>query len=210
MMSDLISNFAFIIDWINSAGFLGVISYILIFIFFTIVLFLPAWLMAAIGGYIFGALYGSIIISIAGIIGATMAFLIARYIMRAWVYKRLSSTRYFTALIDGISEKGTWIVFWLRLSSVIPFAPLSYMFGITNVKAKNFILASWIGMLPGTILYVYLGSMAKSINDISKTDHGFSNIFSIVGFVSVSVAVGVIARSARKSLKNISGEKLSE
>ncbi|MGL4498281.1 MAG: TVP38/TMEM64 family protein [Planktothrix sp.] len=150
------------LDWVANLGFWGPVAFIIIYNLATI-LFVPGSLLTLGAGVIFGVVWGSIYVSIGSVIGATFAFLIGRYFARDWVTKKLENYEQFKAIDQAVSQEGWKIVGLTRLSPIFPFNLLNYAFGLTNVSLKDYFLASWIGMLPGTILYVYVGSLIGSL-----------------------------------------------
>lgn len=189
------------LEGINGLGpwgpFLFAIFYILACVFF-----IPASLLTLGAGVIFGVLKGTVIVSISSIIGATAAFAVGRYFARDWVSKRISGNLKFKAIDDRVAEEGWKIVGLTRLSPVFPFNLLNYAYGLTKVSFRDFVLASWIGMLPGTIMYVYIGSLVGDLAGLTSGGGGRSTIewtFYIVGFlatVAVTLYITHIARAA--------------
>jgi uncharacterized membrane protein YdjX (TVP38/TMEM64 family) len=105
---------------------------------------------------------GTVIVSIAATTGAALAFLIARYFARDKMEQKVGSDQRFRQIDLAIGEQGPKLVFLLRLSPLIPFNLSNYFYGLTAVKFRPYVLASWIGMLPGTLLYVYLGVVSPN------------------------------------------------
>lgn len=110
----------------------------------------------------FGLWQGTLLVSLASVSGATAAFLIGRYFARDWVEGRLAAFPKFTAINHAVAHDGWKVVLLTRLSPAFPFVLLNYAYGLTRVSLKDYVLASWIGMLPGTVLFVYLGSLASA------------------------------------------------
>ncbi len=108
-------------------------------------------------GAIYGLLWGTVTVSVASTLGATAAFIVGRTVMRGWIAAKVQGSRKFRAIDEAIGREGFKIVLLTRLSPMFPFVLLNYLFGITKVRFWTCLLASWIGMLPGTIMYVYLG-----------------------------------------------------
>ena len=142
-------------------GIWGIILFVAGYILAT-VLFFPASVLTVGAGFVFGVFLGTVIVSIASTIGAALAFLIARYVARDQIEQKLSSNQKFKKVDRAIGEQGAKLVFLLRLSPLIPFNLSNYFYGLTAVKFWPYVLASWIGMLPGTLLYVYLGAAGKA------------------------------------------------
>jgi uncharacterized membrane protein YdjX (TVP38/TMEM64 family) len=127
------------------------------------VLFLPGSVLTLGAGAVFGLLQGAVIASISATLAATAAFLVGRYLARDWVARRIQGNRQFLAIDEAVAREGWKIVGLMRLSPVFPFNLLNYAFGLTRVSLRDFVLASWIGMMPGTVMYVYLGSVAGDL-----------------------------------------------
>lgn len=147
--------------WVAHLGIWGVLLFILVYIFAT-VLFFPASILTIGAGFIFGVLLGTVVVSIAATAGAALAFLIARYLARDQIERQVANNARFKRIDRAIGERGAKLVFLLRLSPLIPFNFSNYFYGLTAVKFWSYVLASWIGMLPGTLLYVYLGAAGKA------------------------------------------------
>ena len=151
-----------VIEWVRGAGNLGLLVYFL-FYAFGVVLFLPGSLLTLGAGFLYGPLLGTLLVSPASVAGATLAFLVGRFVARDWVSRRIASSPKFAAIDEAIGKRGFYIVFLIRLSPVFPFTLLNYALGLTRVKLRDYVLASFLGMLPGTFLYVYFGSLITSV-----------------------------------------------
>lgn len=147
------------LDGIRSLGPWGPALFVLLYVVAT-VLFLPGSILTLGAGAAFGLVRGVVVVSIAATLGATAAFLVGRYLARDWVAARIERRGSFRALDEAVAREGWKIVGLMRLSPVVPFNLLNYAFGATRVPLRDYVLASWVGMLPGTVLYVYLGSVA--------------------------------------------------
>ncbi|MEG5065508.1 TVP38/TMEM64 family protein [Microcoleus sp. B3-A4] len=150
------------LESIASLGPWGPAAFILIYIVAT-VLFIPGSLLTLGSGVLFGVVGGSVCVSIGSILGATCAFLTGRYLTRDWVSKQIEGNQKFKAIDSAVASEGWKIVLLTRLSPIFPFNLLNYAFGVTQVSLKDYFLASWIGMIPGTVMYVYIGSLAGSL-----------------------------------------------
>ena len=166
------------------------------------VLFIPGSLLTLGAGIIFGTVKGFFLVSMAATTGAAASFLIGRYLARNWILKKIGQDKKFKALDEAIAEEEWKIVFLVRLSPVFPFTLVNYAFGLTKVSFGAYVLASWIGMLPGTFMYVYLGSAAGDI--VSATSGGRARTpleWSLYGLgllatLAVTIYVTKIARKA--------------
>ena len=157
------------LDWIASLGIWGPIAFIIFYNLAT-VFFIPGSLITLGSGFIFGAFWGTIYVSIGSILGATFAFLIGRYLARDWIAQKLEGNEKFKAIDEAVAQEGWKIVGLTRLSPIFPFNLLNYAFGLTNVSLRDYFFASWVGMFPGTVLYVYVGSLAGSLATLGTTE----------------------------------------
>ncbi|KAM7501332.1 hypothetical protein LguiB_000236 [Lonicera macranthoides] len=168
------------------------------------VLAVPASVLTLGGGYLFGLPVGFVADSIGATIGATAAFLLGRTIGRSYVISKLKNYPKFQAVAIAIQRSGFKIVLLLRLVPLLPFNMLNYLLSVTPVRLGEYILASWVGMMPITFALVYVGTTLKDLSDVT---HGWSDVSTtrwIViasGFV-ISVAVLVyITKVAKASLE---------
>lgn len=201
MVSDAFVSLA---DWTSGAGWVGVAAFALAFVVATLAL-VPAAPLTAIAGFTFGPGWGTLLVSPLGVLVALLAFLIGRSVARPWVQRRLVQRPRVAAVDAAIGRAGFRIVFLLRLASVVPFAPLSYALGASRVRGRDYVLASWLGLglLPGTFLYVYLGSLAGSVGQLLKGHQGAGEaglLFSVVGFTAAVLALVLSVRIARSAL----------
>ena len=171
------------------------------------VLFIPGSILTLSAGFLFGVFRGSIYVSVAATLGATVAFLIGRYAARQWVAAWLASYPKFKAVDEAVAHEGWKIVALTRLSPVFPFNLLNYAFGLTNVRVRDYVVASWAGTLPGTIVYVYLGSLA---GDLTRAATGESQrsiaewaLYALGVLATIAVAVH-ITRVSTRALKQLS------
>ncbi|MGK7938644.1 MAG: TVP38/TMEM64 family protein [Crocosphaera sp.] len=193
-----------ILEWIDSLGTIGYFAFILVYILAAVLLISGAILTLG-AGAIFDVIKGSILVSIASTLGATLAFLIGRYLARGWVSKQLEKYPKFQAVDDAVAKEGWKIVGLTRLSPVFPFVILNYAFGITQVSLKNYILASWIGMMPGTIMYVYIGSLIGNIATLGAEGREKTPLewgLYIVGLIATLLVTIYVTKIAKKALSD--------
>lgn len=168
------------------------------------VLLVPKWVLGTSAGFLFGMGAGLATASTAIALGAGAAFLVGRTLARPWVARRVAADRRFQALDRAVGRQGFKIVLLSRLSPLLPFNLLNYAFGLTTVSLPHFLAASWIGMLPGTTVYVYLGSIAKSLTDLAEgrvMSGPAERIFLVVGLVVTLIVAVLIARIANRALR---------
>ena len=157
--------------WIESAGAIGPLVFFGLYIA-ACVFMLPGSILTLGAGAVFGVVNGSLLVSLSSTVGATAAFLVGRYLARDMVAHRISGNDTFSAIDNAVAGEGWKIVGLTRLSPVFPFNLLNYAFGLTRVSLRDYVLASWIGMIPGTLMYVYLGSLAGSLAELGEKESG--------------------------------------
>ena len=189
---------------IRNMGALGAILFVLIYIAATVA-FVPGSLLTIGAGVLYGPILGTVLVSIASVIGASLAFLLGRYIMRKPIEGKVRGNEKFGAIDDAVGKEGWKIVLLTRLSPVFPFNLQNYAYGLTKVKFAHYVLASWIGMLPGTILYVYLGSAAGNLAEFaagSREKTSAEVVLFWVGLALTLVVAVYVTKLAKNALKN--------
>lgn len=144
--------------WLKGIGVWAPVIFMLIY-FFAPSLFLPGSLLTLAGGALFGPVWGSIYSLVAATAGATLAFLIARYLASDWAKKK--SHGKLQPLMKGIEDEGWRFVAFVRLVPLFPFNFLNYALGLTNIKLSHYIWATFVFMAPGAIAYTYLGYVGR-------------------------------------------------
>lgn len=190
--------------WIDANRTVSWIVFIIMYVAATVLL-LPGSLLTLGAGFLFGLGYGFVMVSAASVLGASCAFLVGRFLARDWVSDKLEAMPKFAALDRAIEQKGGLIVLLTRLSPVFPFNLLNYALGLTAVRFWTYVAASWIGMMPGTVLYVYLGSVASDLASLLAGDLAESPIGNglfYVGLAATVVLTVVITRIAGKALRD--------
>ena len=202
-----------VLQWIDGLGTVGTIAFIVIYIIATVA-FLPGSILTLGAGVVFGVIQGSIYVFIGATLGATLAFLVGRYIARDWVAKKIAGNAKFKAIDEAVGREGLKIVLLTRLSPIFPFNLLNYAFGITGVTLRDYFLGC-VGMIPGTVMYVYLGSLAGNLAMIGSenqpTNPTVQWTIRIIGFIATLAVTVYVTRIARKALsETISQPSLSE
>ncbi|MGK7957766.1 MAG: TVP38/TMEM64 family protein [Crocosphaera sp.] len=193
-----------LLQWIQDLGTIGYLIFILVYMSSAVFL-IPASILTLGAGVIFDVVQGSILVSIASMLGAILAFLIGRYVARKWVAKQIKKYPKFQAVDEAVAKEGWKIVGLTRLSPVFPFVVLNYAFGITQVSLKDYITASWIGMLPGTIMYVYIGSLIGNIATLGAGGREKTSLewaLYIIGLLATVLVSVYITKVAQDALKN--------
>jgi len=191
------------LDWIDGIGAIGPIVFILLYIFVT-VLFVPGSILTLGAGAVFGVVWGTIYVSIGSTLGATAAFIVGRYFMRDWVSRQIGKSERFSAVDEAIGNEGGKIIFLLRLSPVFPYNLSNYIYSLTKVNIGAYMLASWAGMLPGTVMYVYVGSLIESLAALGADERARTTgewILYAVGLVATVAVTIYVTRVARRAIQ---------
>ena len=186
------------LDWISSLGMWGPILFLVIYIL-ACVLFVPGSVLTLGAGALFGVVKGSILVSISATLGATAAFLAGRFLARDWIAKKIVGNPKFTAIDKAVAEEGWKIVGLVRLSPIFPFSLLNYALGLTRVSLRDYVLASWIGMMPGTVMYVYIGSLAHVS---AQRPTPVQWVLRAVGLIATVAVTLVLTRIAKRALSS--------
>ena len=192
--------------FLELASGLGIWGAVLVIAFYVVacLLFIPGSLVTLGVGFLYGVVWGTAIVSHGSTLGATAAFLAGRTLAREWITRKVATSARFQAVDRAVGQQGFKIVLLVRLSPLFPFNLMNYAFGLTRVRLRDYILASWIGMLPGTVMYVYLGSAAKSLADLAagriEGGAGQKILFGVGLIVTVVVTI-LVTRIARRALQ---------
>jgi uncharacterized membrane protein YdjX (TVP38/TMEM64 family) len=194
--------------WVNGLGVWGPVVFIIGYAL-AAVAFVPGSLLTLAAGAIFGLGKGVVYVFIAAVLGSSAAFLVSRHLARAAIERKLAGNARFAAIDRAVSAQGRKIVFLLRLSPVFPFNLLNYALGLTNVRFVDYLVAS-VGMLPGTLLYVYYGKLAGDVAALAsgaavKKGAGYYAVLAL-GLVATVVVTTIVTRIARRALREATGE----
>lgn len=188
--------------WVARQGAWGVVAFIAAYAVATVA-FVPGSVLTLAAGVIFGVVLGTAYVFVGAVIGSTAAFLIARHVARPLVERHLKGTPRFARLDRAVAASGRRIVVLLRLSPVLPYNVLNYALGLTRVRLVDYLVAA-VGMLPGTLLYVYSGSLIGDVAAVAGGAQVERNaaywIFLVAGLVATLAVTVVITRMARRAL----------
>ena len=192
------------LQWIDSLGVGGGIAFMVLYVVATVA-FLPGSILTLGAGVVFGVVMGSVYVFLGATLGAIASFLVGRYLARGWISHKVEGKRKFAAIDRAVADEGFKIVLLTRLSPIFPFNLLNYAFGVTGVSLKDYALGS-IGMIPGTVMYVYIGSLAGDLARIG-TESQPSNptvqwAIRILGLVATVAVTLYVTRVARKALED--------
>ena len=193
--------------WVDGLGAWGPVVFVLGYVVATVA-FVPGSLLTFGAGALFGLVQGTALVLAGATLGASAAFLVSRYLARSAVERRLAGNIRFAAIDRAIGEQGRKIVLLLRLSPVFPFNLLNYALGLTRVRFTDFAMAS-VGMLPGTLLYVYYGKVAGDVARLAggggvPRGVGYYAVLGL-GLVATVVVTTLVTRTARRALEEATG-----
>ncbi len=169
------------------------------------VFMIPGSILTLAAGFLFGVVTGTIVVSISSVAGATAAFLVGRALGREWVRRKIGGDRRLAAVDAATRERGFLIVMLLRLSPLFPFNVLNYFLSLTGVKTSHYVFASWIGMLPATVLYVYIGSAAQDLAALlaGELDAGRAgHVLFLAGLGATALVTVLVTRYATRALRS--------
>lgn len=193
------------LEWAQGLGAWGPM-FVALFYIVACVLMLPGSALTLGAGFLFGVPVGLLSAWTGATIGACAAFLVGRTLARDWVASKVSGNPKFAAVDEAVGREGFKIVLLLRLSPVFPFNFLNYALGLTKVPFRQYALATLIGMLPGGLMYVYLGSAARSLADVAAGHSGgglASWVFFWFGLATTIAVAFLVTRVARQSIRRV-------
>lgn len=186
------------LGWVEENPTAGIFSFIGVY-FLATVLFIPGSILTLGIGFIFanvfglglGLIFSTIAVFVGASTGSTAAFLFGRYLFQDCIQNRLyKKYQVFEAIDTALKEEGLKIMILLRLSPIVPFNAINYILGVTSAKLRDYMLACF-AMLPGTILYTFLGSSAGSL--VESASSGSGNLTVTIIVVVFGVVFGVLS-----------------
>jgi uncharacterized membrane protein YdjX (TVP38/TMEM64 family) len=194
--------------WLDQIGPWGVAVYAVIYALATVLL-VPGSILTLAAGAIFGLLWGTVAVSIGSTTGAALALLIARYLARDTVARKVRRYPKFDAVDRAVAEGGWKIVAMLRLSPAVPFNVQNYLYGLTAIPFWTAVLTSWVAMLPGTVMYVYIGYLARAgaaaAAGAETVQSATQWTFWVVGFAATVALTVYLTRLARRKIAEQTG-----
>jgi len=199
-------NITILENWLATAGGMAPLIFVGIYVIST-VLFLPGSVLTLAGGIFFGPIWGTFYNLTGATIGATIAFLIARYLASDWVSRKASG--WLKQLIEGVETEGWRFVAFVRLVPIFPFNILNYALGLTRIRLFHYVITSYICMLPGAIAYTYIGYAGR--NAAVGGEGLIRKILLAMGlFVMVAFLPRFIRRLRQKPIRMLSSIELKQ
>lgn len=200
------------VETIRNLGWVGPFAFVLLYIV-TTVAFIPGAALTLIAGFLYGPVYGLALASPASVLASTVAFLLARTALRDRIQHRIHERPFFRRMNVAAERSGFRLIMLLRLSPMFPFVVLNYSLGLTRVRLRQYVLASFLGMLPATALYAYIGSVAYSVAELLSGKREATPAESILywfGLVATVVVAVLLTRMGRHALGEETANDQSE
>lgn len=193
-----------VVAWVERAGPAGVIVFSVAYVLAT-VLAVPGSILTLAAGFLYGPVFGLLLVSPVSVAAATGAFLLGRYFAREWVAGKIAGSARFQAIDRAIGHAGLKIILLVRLSPLFPFNLTNYALGLTKVRLSHYVLGSFLGMLPGTFMLVYAGSLATSLAELARGGSGApGRLWLLVIGLAATIAGGwFVSRIARQELERV-------
>lgn len=186
------------VGWVRDLGPYAAALYGAVYVV-AAVLMIPGSVLTLGAGFIYGPIWGSVLVVPASVAASLIAFAISRRFARGWVATRIAGNRKFEALDRAVARSGFKITLLVRLSPIFPYGLLNHALGITSVRFRDYAAATAIGMFPGTVLFVYFGSLVTTVTDLGAPPTG-GWLYWVAGAIALVVVVSVTV-IARRSLR---------
>lgn len=191
------------LEWTQGLGIWGPVFVVAFYVVASIFL-LPGSVLTLGAGFLFKLVAGAITVSIGSTLGACAAFWVGRTVARNWIAGKVAANEKFAAIDEAVAGQGFKIVLLTRLSPIFPFNLLNYAFGLTKISFWKYALGSWLGMIPGTLMYVYFGAGLRSLTDVAagNLEKGAAGrLFFWFGLAATIVVTVFVTRVARRALR---------
>ena len=193
-----------VLVWVDGLGVCGALVFIGLYIA-VCVFVIPGSILTLGAGAVFGVLRGTLYTAVGATLGASVAFLLGRTLFRDWVAQKVAGSRKLSAVDEAVGREGGRLVFLLRLSPLVPFSLSNYVYGLTPIKLRDYVIASATGMLPGILLYSYLGSLVRRFAELgagaAQTSPAEWGLYTM-GLIATIIATTRVTLVARRALKS--------
>lgn len=197
-------------EWIAQSGWVGVLWFIVLYTL-TCVFFLPGSILSIGAGAVYGFWFSTALVTISSTVGAAANFLTSRYLARNWMQRKLGDSAKFRALDKAVCSEGWRMILVSRMSPIVPHSLVSYAAGLIQISFWRFTFASFVGFLPQSAAYTYVGAV---VGKALRTSAGVTAhdpvtwAFYGLGLVATLVVTAITTRIARKSWKVYLAERL--
>ena len=182
--------------WGLSHPWFSVLLGILVYVLITGLSLPGATLTTLVFGWFFGFWRGLVVVSLGSTAGATVAFLLSRFLFRTWIRERFGER--FRNVTENFERDGPYYLFTLRLIPIVPFFVINMVMGLTSIRARTFWWVSQLGMLPATVAYVYAGASIPSLNTL--VDEGIVSVMNWQLFLAL-VVIGLLPIAIKRIIK---------
>ena len=193
-----------VVEYIRASGALGVAAYFGLYLVVAVTM-LPGSMMTVTGGFAFGPVWGTLLSNTFASIAGILPFFLGRFVARDWVRRRAAKYPKLGAIDAAVGEQGLKVVLLLRLS-LAPYNFLNYALGLTRVRLRDFLIGTWVGMLPAVAVLCYLGSLITDAAQLGSAVQGLGPAVRLlywVGFGTTLIGVVLLTRMARRALANV-------
>jgi uncharacterized membrane protein YdjX (TVP38/TMEM64 family) len=192
------------VAWVQDLGAVGVVVFALAYVVAAIFM-LPGSILTLAAGFAYGLGWGVLLVSPVSVLGASAAFLIGRHFFRDRIERMVEERKLLRAVDKAIEKKGSLTVMLLRLSPLMPYSLANYAFSVTKIGFGKFVLMSWVGMIPGTFLYVYIGSTLTALGGTAggagaEDTSTLETVLFWAGLAATLAVVVMISRTAKRAL----------
>lgn len=190
--------------YIRASGAAGIAAYFAVYVLFAVFM-LPGSMMTITAGFAFGPVWGVVIGSTFAVAAGIVPFVLGRFVARDWVKRRIEKHPRLAAIDAASGAQGFKVVVLLRLS-LAPYNFLNYALSLTRVRLLDFVLGTWLGMLPAVVVLVYLGSLLTDAVQIGSALHDVGPVVRVLywlGFVTTVIGVVLLTRMARRALDTV-------
>ena len=178
----------------------GILLFVLVYVFWVSFLLPGSWL-SMLSGFLYGTWLGSSVVFVGAFLGAHLTFYLGRTFLKEWAQKKVSNFPKVQIMEKAVKREGLKVILLTRLSPVFPFGLLNFTYSLSEVKVSDFTFGM-IGILPGTILYCSLGSLALTVSSFGEVLSGRSDtssfIWNLISILSTILVVILVLRSTRK------------
>ncbi|MFW5994630.1 MAG: TVP38/TMEM64 family protein [Spirochaetia bacterium] len=196
------------LTWVDGLGLWAPVVFVGMYVA-VCVLVIPGSILTLGAGAVFGVIRGAIFTSVGATLGATVAFILGRTLMRDWIATKVARSPRLTAVDKAVEREGGKLVFLLRLSPLVPFSISNYVYGLTKIRLWQYVLASFVGMMPGILLYAYIGSLIRRVTELGAGAGGgvvggttpAEWALYVLGLIATIVATLRVTAVARRALR---------
>ena len=189
--------------WVEDNMAVGAFAYIAVYVAATVLL-IPASFLSLAAGAIFKLWLGIVVVWTGATVGQTLAFLVGRYLLRDWVEGLAKKHPKWRAVDRALLKEGWKVILLVRLAPVLPYSAMNYILSISAVEFRAYAVMSAIGIIPGVLLFVYIGSLARNVSEVINGDRGIDGtaglVTIVVSGVFILALIAVVGRMAKRAI----------